>query len=371
VLKGFGVHNQVEPLLLNVLESMGPEMAREISDLVINFVDNAQVGLLGGVGLLFLFYTVLTLMQRIEGAFNYSWHVDRGRNVAHMVSTYLTTILLGPALVFASLTMTATLASTELMASLQQTPVLGFLLEWGGRLIPYITIVIAFALLYLFIPNTHVRFKSALVGAAVAGVLWQISGVLFTEFFANSDRYALYAAFATLFVFMFWLYISWLILLLGASIAFYHQNPHFTSAGHAELRMNMRARETIAIAVLREIADRFYKGGAPWTAGGLAEKLGTPDTAVDWTVRVLTEGKLITESGENDECLLPARAPESMLLSDVIELIRNADDTGCASKLPPPHDDQAGKLLVELAETRRAALEGRTVKSLLDDAKNS
>ena len=365
VLKGFGVHNQIEPFLLGVTEGLGPDQSVEVTQQIISFVDNVNIGYLGAVGLAVLFYTILSLMRKVESAFNYSWHVSRGRSIGQSFTTYLSVILVGPMLMFASLSITASVANNEFVAGLSATPGVDVLIEWAGRLVPYFIIVLAFTFLYTAIPNTKVKAKSAFIGALVGGLLWQLAGIAFTELVAHSGSYAIYAAFATLVIFMFWLYISWLILLLGASIAFYHQKPQYTHMGHEELRLSARARETIALAVMREVAQRFYSGESPWTVSALAQKLDAPDAAVDWTLKTLIDGGFLSEA--SDTQLLPAKAPDVVPVVDVLETVRRADDTGGASHLPLPRDSKAAALLLELDEARCAALKDRTVKSLVDE----
>ncbi len=366
VLKGFGVHNQIEPALLGALEPLGSEKAVEITDQIIGFVDNVNVGVLGGVGLAILFVTILSLMRKIEGAFNSCWRVARGRGIGASFTTYLSVILIGPVLVFASLSMTATLASNDLVTELSKVPAVDGLIDWGGRLIPYAILLVAFTFLYVFIPNTRVRLWPAFAGAAVAALLWQIASWGFAELVAQSGSYAIYAAFATLVIFMFWLYVSWMILLFGASLGFYVQKPQYASVSLGELKLSARARETIALALMREIADQFYNGNKGWTVSALAERLDVPDAAVDWTVNALVNGGLLIETQQTPTMLVPARAPDQVPISDVIELIRTADDTGATSNLPLPKDSQAAQILAELSKARETALEGRTVRSLAD-----
>ena len=364
VLKGFGVHNQIEPALLGMLEPLGPEQAAEISGQIIGFVDNVNVGVLGGVGLAILFITILSLMRKVEGALNESWHVTRGRGLGASFTTYLSVILIGPVLVFASLSITATLASNDLVAELSKVPAVDSMIDWGGRLIPYLILVVAFTFLYVFIPNTRVRLGPALAGAVVSAFLWQGASWAFAELVSQSGSYAIYAAFATLVVFMVWLYVGWLILLFGASIAFYVQKPQYTSVAQGELKLSARARETIAIVIMREIATRFYEGNKGWTVRALSDRLDVPDAAVDWTVNALVAGGLLVETGEGAPLLVPGKAPDLVPVYDVINLIRRADDTGAMSSLPLPRDSQAAQVLSQLDDARRNALEGQTVRSL-------
>ena len=106
VLKAFGVHNQVEPILLSFLEPLG-EKGVEITERVLDFIENMNVGVLGGVGLALLLYTAVSLVHKVEEAFNYIWHVHRGRSIGERFSRYISALMVGPILIFAALGVTA------------------------------------------------------------------------------------------------------------------------------------------------------------------------------------------------------------------------------------------------------------------------
>ena len=221
VLKGFGVHNQIEPFLLNFLAPLG-DKGIEIGTRIIEFVENVKAGVLGSIGLGLLVYTVISLMQKIERAFNFIWHVPQQRPFAQRFSSYLSVIAIGPVLVFSSLGITASLTSTSVVVALTSIEPFGTLIRAAGTLLPYLLVVGAFTFIYLFMPNTRVRVSAALVGAAVAGLMWDTAGWAFASFVVNATKYtAIYSAFAALVIFMIWLYVSWLILLIGANIAFF------------------------------------------------------------------------------------------------------------------------------------------------------
>ncbi|MFA9614334.1 MAG: YihY/virulence factor BrkB family protein, partial [Deltaproteobacteria bacterium] len=219
VLKGFGVHNQIEPLLLNFLRPMG-ERGVEMSSRIIGFVDSVRAGVLGSVGFALLIYTVISLIQKIERACNDTWHVSRSRPLSQKFSDYLSVILIGPVLVFTALGITASVMSTAVVQKMVAIKVFGSLMELATTLVPYLLVIAAFTFVYIFIPNTRVRFRSALTGGLVAGVLWETSGWAFASFVVKSSNYtAIYSGFAILIMFMIWLYLSWLIVLVGASVA--------------------------------------------------------------------------------------------------------------------------------------------------------
>ena len=212
VLKGFGVHNQIEPLLLNFLEPLG-EKGEKITKQIIGFVENVDVGVLGSLGLGLLIYMIVSLIYKVEKVFNFTWRIEHSRSFVQRFSDYLSVILIGPVLVFSALGTTASFMSTAFVQKLVAIQTLGLVIESTSQLVPYLFIIGAFTFLYIFIPNTRVRFSSALIGAVVAGGLWQTIGWGFAVFIVSSTRYAaIYSGFAILVMFMLWVYLAWLIL---------------------------------------------------------------------------------------------------------------------------------------------------------------
>ena len=168
VLKGFGVHNQIEPVLANFLAPLGPK-GQELTTKIIGFVENLNVGVLGSLGLAFLLYTVISLVQKIEGAFNEIWHVRRSRSFSRRISDYLSLILVGPVLVFSGLGLAASITGTALVKKVLEVEAVGTALLMAGKLVPFLVVCAAFSFIYLFIPSTKVHLKSALVGGRHGG----------------------------------------------------------------------------------------------------------------------------------------------------------------------------------------------------------
>ncbi|MDH5573745.1 MAG: YihY family inner membrane protein, partial [Gammaproteobacteria bacterium] len=161
VLKGFGVHNQVEPLLQNFVAPLGPSSA-EIVDKILQFVENMKVGVLGSLGLALLLYTVISLIQKIESAFNSVWHTDGKRSLARRFSDYLSVLMIGPVLVFSAIGVTATIMNHSIVQTIIEIEPFGSLIFLLGKLLPYLFVIAAFTFIYMFVPNTRVNFKSAL-----------------------------------------------------------------------------------------------------------------------------------------------------------------------------------------------------------------
>ncbi|MEJ2554109.1 MAG: YihY/virulence factor BrkB family protein, partial [Gammaproteobacteria bacterium] len=275
VLKGFGVQNQLKPTLLEFLAPMG-ERGVEITDRIMGFVSNVNAGVLGSLGLVLLFYTVVSLMQRF--------------------SDYLSVIIIGPVLVFAAIGLTVSAQSTEIVAALRSLPFAGLLFDALGYLTPYFMVVIAFTIIYIFVPNTRIKWKSALLGGAVAGILWQTTGWVFAAFVVNSAKYiAIYSAFASVILFMIWLYAGWLILLVGSSIAFYHQHPEHLRLSHTVPRLGNRARETLALQIGLLVGTAFKRGEVPLTRSDLAHNTGVPEETIGYIVNALCRRHVLRE----------------------------------------------------------------------------
>ena len=156
LLKAFGVHNRMEPALAEALAPLG-EKGQEITAHLIGFVNKMSAGALGSVGLVTLFITVLSLMGTIEEAFNHIWRVKSPRKLARRFSDYLSAILVGPVLIFAAVTITATLQNHSIVQALLSLQALGVVILALLRLVPYLTLWGAFTFVYMFIPNTRVQ----------------------------------------------------------------------------------------------------------------------------------------------------------------------------------------------------------------------
>ncbi len=364
VLKGFGVHNQIEPLLLSVLKPLG-DKGVEITTRIIEFVENVKAGVLGSMGLGLLIYTVISLMQKIERAFNYTWHVTQNRTFAQRFSDYISVIVVGPVLVFSALGMTASATTTTLVERLAEIEPFGFLIGLASTLVPYLLIVAAFTFIYVFMPNTKVRIGSALVGALVAGTIWETAGWAFASFIVGSSKYAaIYSAFATLVLFMIWLYFSWLILLVGASVAFFHQNPEHAVSGRRGGGSSIRTKEMLTLAIAALVCGRYYEGGAGWTVDELIRRVNLPPEGVETVLALLCGDGFLKRSDDEPAQFLPARPPDTTEVAELLRCVRAASDgNGAAGRRPAPAPGVDG-LMAHLDEAAEAALAGRTLKEL-------
>lgn len=338
VLKAFGVHNQVEPILLNLLAPLG-DQAHEITSRLTAFIGTMNVGVLGSVGLALLIYTVVSLMQKIEESFNALWHVTRLRSLGDRASRYLSVLLVGPILVFSALGITAMALNSQIVRYVLTFEPTGTLVLAIGRVMPFVLVIGAFTFLYLFVPNARVRFVPAFAAGIVGGILWQSAGWAFALFVASSTQYAaIYSGFAVLVLFLIWLYLSWLILLFGADLAFYLQHPEYLYALPGEPRLSNRMRERLALAIVGLIASHFVHGRAPWTAQQLTQRLDIPMHAIDVVLDALARGGFLVETSDDPSGYLLARDLDQLPLAELLATVRSAgeDDFLNPDALPVP-----------------------------------
>ena len=355
VLKAFGVQNVLEPFLLQLLQPLG-NAAAEVTSSIINFVENIRVGILGAAGTAMLFYTVVTLVAKIEDALNQIWRVPHSRTWSQRVTAYLSVILVGPVMVFTALTLTASAQSYWLVERLFEIGFVSYLFTLTTSVMPFVLLCATFTFLYKFIPYTKVRLSSALVGGAVAGLLWQVVGMAFAAFVANSARYeAVYSSFAIVIVFLIWLYTGWLIFLIGAEVTYFHQYPSAFLYEAMTDGKGYRFQEWLALSALAEIARRHLSHRPPWEQTELAARLGVSSLGnlIDEFVR----SSILLKSAEPEGVAL-ARPPENIFVKEIIEIVGGST----------MHERGAiADVLLRRDQAAQKALEGITLKSLVQE----
>lgn len=326
VLKAFGVHNQLEPFLAEVLSPLG-DKSGEITATIIGFVESISVGVLGVIGFATLFYTVVSLLEKIEHTFNHIWRVSKSRPLARRFSDFLSVILIGPVLVFSAVGIMASTTHSEWAQRLLAVQPFGLLYALVGRLLPYLFIILAFAFVYTFIPNTRVRWSAALGGGAAAGLLWRLTGSLFASFVANSASYsAIYSSFAAVILFMLWLYVSWLILLLGGAIAFHLQYPRYLHYSSRHPRLSLLSVEQLGLTLMYLIGLRHYRGEEALTLHRLADEVDLPWEPVGTLLDTLCQHHLLVVTNGDDSAYQLARDTDAIRLQDILSAVRSTGD---------------------------------------------
>jgi membrane protein len=321
IVKGLGFHREFAPLLLEFLRPLG-DRADELTARVLAYVDRMQGGVLGSLGLAFLVYTVISVIQKVEASCNHIWHVERARSFGRRFSEYLSVLVVAPVMMVTALGLVATLSTQALVRWLAAHEPFGLLLVMLGRLGPLLVVSAGFAFLYAFVPNTRVRARVALGAGLAAGAVWVTASVGFTRLVAYSTQMmAVYASFAISLLGLMWIWLNWLILLTGVQFAFYLQYPQYLRSGQREVQPTARLRERLALSALVLVGQTFARGERRCTVDTLSEALAVPSSALGPVIDALeTAGLVATGSAEN---LLLGRDPSGVTLAAVFEAVRD------------------------------------------------
>jgi membrane protein len=364
VLKSFGVHNRMEPALAEALAPLG-EKGQEITVHLIKFVDQIRVGALGSLGLVTLFITVLSLIGTIEESFNHIWRVKSPRKLTRKFSDYLSVVLVGPVLVFAAVTITATLQSNMFVQRLMSLEPFGTVILTLLKLVPYIALWGAFTFVYVFVPNTRVKLKAALIGGLVAAVLWQTVGWGFAAFVASSTGYdAIYKSFATLLLFLLWLHVGWVIVLLGAQVAYAYQHLHLYQEDREELARSPAGREQLALHMMFLVGRNFYHGLDPMSVSELANELSLPAGLVNDFMEMFHRARLVLPLADEETFVL-GRAPETIGIKEILDCVRNSGKAQTSSGKRTKEEQSIDEILTAANQSVAEILEGKNLQSLI------
>jgi len=369
VLKSFGVHNKLEPVLLASLEPLG-EQGVEIAANILGFVQNIKVGVMGAVGLIMLFYTIIALISKIESAFNHVWYVKKPRTMARRITDYLSVIMIGPLSLILVMGLIGAAMNNDLVQGLQSIEPFGTLLLLLSKLIPYVMITLIFAFVYTFIPNTKVEIKAAFFGAIVAGILWVTTGTLFAKFVAGSSNYtAIYSSFAILFFFMIWIYLSWFILLVGSQVAFYFQHPELVRRKVVSDRLSPRRREQEGLNIMVLLAEQFRLPQKALSFKQIETYTGLPMDVLQRILTMLETDGLVAKIEGEEQSYQPAQDIETLQVQQILNCLRTAeehnDDVVDESEEVA---DEVTSLLQRLTVSQEAVLANLSLRDLITES---
>ena len=261
IARGFGFDNLMKSQIINSFG--GPSEATEvIFQFVDSYLSEAKSGIFIGVGLIMLLWSVLNLINNMEMTFNRIWKVQKARSVFRMTTDYMSMLLLMPILIVVSgglsIFMSTMLKNVEGFTLL--APIVKFLV----RLIPFLLTWFMFTALYIFMPNTKVKFRHALIAGILAGSAYQFFQYIYIGGQLSVARYnAIYGSFAALPLFLLWVHISWTICLFGAEFTYASQNLRNFSFDKDTRNISRRYHDFVAILIMSRIAKRFANYEAP------------------------------------------------------------------------------------------------------------
>jgi membrane protein len=297
----------------------------EVKDYILGQLQGVRIGSLGTVGATVLVFTTVLALRHLEESLNDIWGARVGRGWMRRFADYLAVLIVAPLLTAAAISLGATLQSEPLVEKLLGSPLFSALYYGGLSYLPSLLYVVAFTFLYWFFPNTSVRLTSALLGGIVATILFSMVRWAFVEFSIGSARSSvLFGSLVALPLILTWIYVCWAVVLLGAEVAFAHQNLRHYRRELKGLAPGPAAREEVGLRVVVEVARAFCHHQTPPSADDLANDLEAPVRAVRELLAVFDEGGILVACGQGDREVgyLPARPVHDITVSDVMRALR-------------------------------------------------
>ncbi len=328
VAKGFGFQKALEREISKAFAAQG-EVASQVVTFANRLLDNTRGGLVAGIGFAFLIWAVLKVLSNTEQSFNEIWGVQEPRTLVRKISDYLSLMILLP-LLFVTSSAVTVIVSGQIQSVLEQVRLLGYLgpvIRSVLGLLPLVVTWIMFTLLYILMPNTHVRFRSALVAGVAAGTAYQVFQVFYVTFQVGmAKNNAIYGSFAALPLFLIWLQASWMIVLSGAELSFATQNVDTYEFEPDANLASPAFRKLLSLRIVNLLLERFSPGEAPMDEETIAHGLGIPIRLLRQLLHDLVEAGVITSVRLEKEKIFayqPAFDPERMTVASVLERLDN------------------------------------------------
>jgi membrane protein len=358
LVKALGVSENLAQIIIDRVAAGSPEAGERILGMV-QQVDFAGLGTVGA-GILVL--TSILGISSIENALNTIWGVKRERSWDRRVPDYLAVLIVAPLLLGVALSLGTTLQSQALVGKLLEFPGFETLYSTGLKQAPLAFLWAGFTFLYWFLPNTHVRVFSALIGGLVGAVLFTFAQQIYVGFNVGAQRYnTLFGGLAFLPLLLVWIYLSWVIVLLGAEFAFAHQNLGRVRRARRGEEPGPAAREMFGVAIAARLARAFRDGEGGMDSDALADSLNVPVRTVRSILADLERAGIVAPRGDARESFQLGRESEHIPIASVLEALRG-------TRVTSQELSRAGAAVVEvMADVDRQstqALAGRTLAEL-------
>jgi membrane protein len=320
ISKGFGLQNTdfIRTMILKLTTGRA-----EVADKIIEYIDRTNVQALGWVGVATLLFTVFSLVGTTEKAFNTIWNVTKGRSPWRKVADFFPVILICPLVFFIASSFNVSLQQQQMVSDLLSTEAIGFLESAFLKVAPYVLISMAFTFMYAFIPFTRVNITAALIGGVVGGVLWQLAQWLYINWQIGAAKYnAIYGSFAQLPLLLIWIYISWVLVLLGAQVSYAWQNINSFVKQRYFGTATPYERQKIALLMMIVLARRFHEGRPLPSVEEISDAIMAPATLVSDLFGVLQRaGYTVLADVPGCEIYAPARELHEMRVLDVLKVV--------------------------------------------------
>jgi len=329
VAKGFGVEKILKEKLLENTQGQ-QEVVTRIIQFSENLLQNTQVGIIAGIGLVLLFWSVIQVLTNIENSFNDIWAIKKSRTMGQKFTDYLALMLIAPVFFVTASSITVFIVSQvrTVTSEVRVLEFLGPVFFFGLQLLPFAVSWGLLTYLYMFMPNGKIQFKSALLGGFVSGIVYQAGQWAYIYFqIGASNAGAVYGTFAALPLFLIWLQTSWLIVLYGAELAFAHQNEVTFEFELDCLNASEEFKKLLALRISQVCVSRFAAGLAPLSSEEIAEQQEMPLRLTRELLDRLVKANLLSVAQGEDERLRhyqPSRDIGDMTIQFVIREMEKA-----------------------------------------------
>ncbi len=335
IAKGFGYEKTVSEQILVQFQGQG-EVVKKMIEFANSMLDNAKGGLVAGIGVVMIFWTVIKVLSNIESSFNDIWGIKISRNIGRKFSDYLSVMLICPILLVMSTSLTvaisgqvrAIIESSEMFTAIG--PFVFFLLKFSN----YVTIWVVFSFILVFMPNTKVNLRSGILAGVIAGTIFQLTqGIYINSQVLISKYSAIYAGFASLPLFLIWLQVSWLIVLFGAELAFAHQNVDTYEFEPDCLNVSHSYKLLLSLVITEFIIRNFCKGKEAFSATAISHKFEVPIRLVRQVLFELVESGVVTkqiQESSKDVLYQPAVDVDLLTVKYVKDALENTGSAGLA-----------------------------------------
>jgi len=358
MLKGLGFHTRLESLI-NYLTA-GQE---ELTARIILYISNTNFKALGAFGTALLIYASVMMLSNVERTFNELWGVTRQRTVSRKISNYISMLFLGPFLIILSTTMIASFSSNTIIAALTEYQVFKHFFVLFYKILPHAILCIAFTAMYYLMPNTRVKFFPALIAGILCGSTWEAAFRVYTEFNIGVAKYnTIYGTFAVLPIFIIWLYISWIIVLIGAQLSYAIQNVRSYQQEFNFFNVGYDKKEEMALNIMLKISRMFHNGLPSIGVEELSGALSAPVRLVREVTKKLTDRGLLQEVFGDEITFQPAKNLELISVLDVCYALRHEEDV----KWNVSNDEKNEKLETLLNSRKASESEQLGKVSMLD-----
>ena len=364
VLKGLGAGDEAERRLLEATAVPIQSFVQQI----LGIVDKTNFVALGWVGVAVLFFTVVQVLGSIERSFNQVWGVTKARNFWRRFANYTSITVVVPVLLMAAFAISATLSNEHLIQKMGEAAVLyRELLHFT----PWFAVWFAFFILFVFMPNTRVERGVAAWGALIAAILWLIWQKIYIHLQVNLAGYnAIYGTFASVPIFLLWLYVGWGIILFGAEVTFAFQNHDTYHMEQMANKASARSKISLALSTVLAAARAFESGCTKFDVALYAHEQRVPIRLVNDVVNVLVKGGYLAQIAEEATAYVLLKPADKINVSDVIDLmIRQgaAPQTVGVSKIDPAVE----AIMNDFDNGLRQALAQKTFSELIDKKRSS